>query len=83
MDIHDDDGDGYGDHLRRLTDNAVADLDPNWSPDGKRIVWNSNAADPTKNVPLDLYVMAADGEGPPIKLPRPRRHHDAARRGVA
>ena len=70
MDIHDDDGDGYGDHLRRLTDNAVADLDPNWSPDGKRIVWNSNAADPTKNVPLDLYVMAADGEGPPIKLPR-------------
>ena len=70
MDIHDDDGDGYGDHLRRLTDNAVSDLDPNWSPDGKRIVWNSNAADPTKNVPLDLYVMSADGEGPTIKLPR-------------
>ena len=59
MDVHDDDddGDGYGDDIRRLTDNTASDLDPNWSPDGKRIVWMSNAANTSSSVPLDLYIM--------------------------
>ena len=46
--------DGTG--LLRLTDNAAHDLDPAWSPDGKRIAFASDRAGD-----LDIYVMDADG----------------------
>ena len=36
MDTHDDDGDGEGDNLRQVTSNALADVGPAWSPDGRK-----------------------------------------------
>jgi Tol biopolymer transport system component len=69
MDLHDDDGDGQGDDLRRLTDHPASDIDPAWSPDGKRIAFTSNRANPASPRPLDIYVMTADGSEPPVRLP--------------
>ena len=73
MDAKDDDGDGQGDNLRRLTDNAVPDTNVAWSPDGKKLAFRST----TESV--EIYVIDADGsvaedgsELPPeIVLPRP------------
>jgi len=71
MDAKDDDGDGQGDNLRRLTDNAVADTNVAWSPDGKKLAF--------LNKSVEIHVIDADGsvaedgsELPPeIVLPRP------------
>jgi serine/threonine-protein kinase len=50
-----------GTNRRRLTHNGagVDDLDPEWSPDGERIVFVSDRAGS-----YDLYVMNADGSDP-------------------
>jgi Tol biopolymer transport system component len=48
--------DGTG--VTRLTSDAFADVDPEWSPDGKQIVFGSNRADPLH---VDLFTMHADG----------------------
>ncbi len=45
-----------GSGLRRLTTNEYADEEPEWSPDGSRILFDSNRAGSN-----DLYVMDADG----------------------
>jgi len=55
MDTTDDDGDGQGDNLRRLTDNLVSDFAPAWSPEGKKIAFASIRGGNT-----DVYVMDAD-----------------------
>jgi Tol biopolymer transport system component len=55
MDATDDDGDGQGDNLRRLTDNAASDFAPAWSPDGKKIAFTSN-----RDGNSEIYVMDAD-----------------------
>ena len=49
-----------GSNIRRLTQNGagIDDLDPEWSPDGERIVFVSDRAGS-----YDLYVMNADGTG--------------------
>jgi Tol biopolymer transport system component len=46
--------DGTG--LRRLTNDAGQDVDPAWSPDGRRIAFSSDRAGS-----WDIYVMDADG----------------------
>jgi Tol biopolymer transport system component len=48
--------DGTG--LTRLTDNLARDLDPNWSPDGKQIVFDN---DGVVALTRQLSVMSADG----------------------
>lgn len=57
--------DGDGTNPRRLTENAFADGFPSLSPDGRRIVFDSNrlrvGADPFNT--SDLFVMNADGSG--------------------
>jgi TolB protein len=47
---------------RRLTDNLSADGFPNLSPDGKRIVFDSDRLSGRVNV-SDLFLMNADGSG--------------------
>jgi TolB protein len=49
--------DGTG--LLRLTDDPGLDVEPAWSPDGKRIAFASDRAGS-----LDIYVMDADGSNP-------------------
>ena len=46
--------DGSG--LTRLTDDPAEDMEPAWSPDGKRIAFTS-----TRNTSRGIYVMNADG----------------------
>jgi Tol biopolymer transport system component len=48
-----------GSNLQRLTDNAGDDTDPDWSPDGTRIVFVSN-----RDGNDELYLMSADGRDP-------------------
>jgi Tol biopolymer transport system component len=46
--------DGTG--LRQLTYNTREDIDPTWSPDGRRIVFTSR-----RDRNFEIYVMNADG----------------------
>jgi TolB protein len=56
MDATDDDGDGQGDNLRRLTDNAASDFAPAWSPDHRKIAFTSN-----RDGNNEIYEIDADG----------------------
>jgi DNA-binding winged helix-turn-helix (wHTH) protein len=49
---------GVADFPKRLTDNLGSDDFPDWSPDGKRIVFMS-----AREGKPDIYVMNADGTG--------------------
>jgi Tol biopolymer transport system component len=54
-----------GSEKRQLTHNDVMDTDPDWSPDGSKIVFVS-VLDSTPGVPgrrPEIYVMNADGSG--------------------
>jgi Tol biopolymer transport system component len=48
--------DGSG--IARLTNNAGLDLEPAWSPDGRRIAFRSE-----RDGNFEIYVMNADGSG--------------------
>ena len=48
-----------GRNQRRLTNNPNDDLNPSWSPDGKRIAFSSDRKGDFKN--FEIYVMDADG----------------------
>ena len=59
--------DGSG--LRRLTRNTLADNNPVWSPDGRRIAFTRDRDRQTVNI----YVMNADGSGQQRLSPTVRR----------
>jgi TolB protein len=51
---------------KNLTINRVAtvDDDPNWSPDGRKIIFTSYLNDPSTTLtPAEIYMMNADGTG--------------------
>jgi TolB protein len=56
---------------RNLTSNRVAtvDDDPNWSPDGRRIIFTSYVNNPPSTVTSgEIYIMNADGTGPQVQF---------------
>jgi len=55
---------------RRLTDDPAWEFDPAWSPDGKRIAFNSNRPDPLRS-PFGLFMRAANGGGQDVELLTP------------
>jgi len=52
--------DGSG--KRQITNNGKANFAPYFFPDGKRVIFSSNAADP-RGRDFDLYVISVDGTG--------------------
>lgn len=51
-----------GSNPRQVTDNGAANFAPFFHPDGKRIIFSSNLADP-KGRNFDLYMIRVDGTG--------------------
>ena len=62
--------DGSG--LQKLTDDPATDQFPQWSPDGKTIVYdnagNNEDADPQYSTGAEIWTVPADGSGPPTRL---------------
>jgi TolB protein len=52
-----------GSNKHQVTRNGAANFAPYWHPDGKRIVFASNAADPKSGRDFDLYIINEDGTG--------------------
>jgi Tol biopolymer transport system component len=55
------DADGKNKH--QVTHNGAANFAPYWHPDGKRIIFASNMADPKNGRDFDLYMIREDGTG--------------------
>jgi TolB protein len=53
--------DGTSKH--QVTRNGAANFGPYWHPDGKRIIFASNVADPKNGRDFDLYIINEDGTG--------------------
>jgi TolB protein len=52
-----------GSNKHQVTRNGAANFAPYWHPDGKRIVFASNMADPKNGRDFDLYLINEDGTG--------------------
>ena len=52
-----------GGNKHQVTHNGAANFAPYWFPDGKRIIFASNQADPKNGRDFDLYVINEDGSG--------------------
>jgi TolB protein len=52
-----------GSNKHQVTHNGAANFAPYWFPDGKRIIFASNQADPKSGRDFDLYVINEDGGG--------------------
>lgn len=55
--------DADGKNKRQVTHNGAANFAPYWHPDGKRIIFASNIADPNNGRDFDLYMINEDGTG--------------------
>ena len=55
-------GDADGRNARQVTHNGAANFGPYFFPDGKRIIFASNSADP-KGRDFDLWIVNDDGSG--------------------
>jgi Tol biopolymer transport system component len=55
-----------GTNPRQITHNGAANFCPYFTPDGKKIIYSSNAGDP-KGREFDLYLVSKDG-GEPERL---------------
>jgi len=55
------DADGANKH--QVTHNGAANFAPYWHPDGRRIIFASNVADPKNGRDFDLYLIHEDGSG--------------------
>ncbi|HEY2120021.1 MAG TPA: hypothetical protein VGH37_12605 [Candidatus Acidoferrum sp.] len=52
-----------GSNKHQVTHNGAANFGPYWLPDGKRIIFASNQADPKNGRDFDRYVIKEDGTG--------------------
>ena len=52
-----------GGNKHQITHNGAANFAPYWLPDGKRIIFASNQADPQHGRDFDLYIINEDGTG--------------------
>ena len=52
-----------GSNKHQVTHNGAANFAPYWMPDGKRIIFASNQADPKNGRDFDLYIINEDGSG--------------------
>jgi Tol biopolymer transport system component len=50
-----------GSNKHQVTRNGAANFGPYWLPDGKRIIFASNQADPKNGRDFDLYIINEDG----------------------
>jgi TolB protein len=55
--------DADGSHKRQVTHNGAANFAPFFYPDGKRIIFASNQANPKSGRDFDLYIINEDGSG--------------------
>lgn len=55
--------DADGSHKQQVTRNGAANFAPYFFPDGKRIIFSSNMADPRNGRDFDLYMINVDGTG--------------------
>jgi TolB protein len=55
--------DADGNNKRQITHNGAANFAPYFTPDGKRIIFASNQADPKNARDFDLYIINLDGTG--------------------
>lgn len=55
--------DADGSHKRQVTHNGAANFAPYFFPDGRRIIFASNADDPKSGRAFDLYTINLDGTG--------------------
>ena len=55
--------DADGSNKRQVTHNGAANFAPYFFPDGKRIIFASNMADPKNGRDFDLYAINVDGTG--------------------
>jgi Tol biopolymer transport system component len=55
--------DADGKHKHQVTHNGAANFAPFFHPDGKRIIFASNLADPKNGRDFDLYIINEDGTG--------------------